>query len=1041
MADRLVVRGAREHNLQDVSLDLPRDQLIVFTGLSGSGKSSLAFDTIYAEGQRRYVESLSAYARQFLGQMDKPDVDFIEGLSPAISIDQKSASRNPRSTVGTVTEVYDYLRLLYARIGKPHCPVCGRPVARQSPQQIVDRILAMEDGTRFLVLAPVVRGRKGEYSGLLDDLAKQGFARVRVDGTTLELSDRAQLDLARYENHTIEVVVDRLIRRDDIRRRLTESLETALGLAEGVAEIVVVDADGTEQEAITFSQHLACTHCGISFEDPSPRNFSFNSPYGACPACTGLGTKYEVDPELVVPDPSKSLSEGALAPWSGARSQYFDRMQWAVADLGGFSVDTPWEDLSKADQDLVLYGTGDEQVHLKYRNRYGRQRSFHSTYEGIVNWLERRHTEADSDFLRDNLEGYLREVPCPECGGSRLKPESLAVTVGGLNIHALCSLPIGRAVETVGSLELSDRDHMIADRVFREVLERMQFLLDVGLDYLTLARSAATLSGGEAQRIRLASQIGSGLVGVLYVLDEPSIGLHQRDNQRLIGTLERLRDLGNTVIVVEHDEETIKVSDHVVDVGPGAGEHGGRIVHSGPVDGPDGILSNPDSITGQYLSGVKSIPVPQFRRPGTGQHLVVHGAREHNLQDVSVEFPLGQFVAVTGVSGSGKSTLVNDILLRSLAKQVHRAKSLPGLHRTITGVELGDKVVDVDQAPIGRTPRSNPATYTGVFDHIRKLFSQTNEAKVRGYLPGRFSFNVKGGRCESCSGDGTLRIEMHFLPDIYVPCEVCHGARYNRDTLEVTFRGKTIADVLDLSCEEALGFFAAQPPIARHLQTLVDVGLGYIRLGQSAPTLSGGEAQRVKLAAELSRRSTGTTLYVLDEPTTGLHFDDVRKLLDVLNRLVDQGNTVIVIEHNLDVIKSADWIIDMGPEGGDRGGTVVAEGPPEQVAAVSASYTGQVLAPMLGVLPGITAATAPTTNGTAPTKAARKRAPARKAVAAPAGKAAATKVAATRATAHKTATTKSTAKKATDTKVTAKRATVSKVTAKKASGRKAAAAR
>jgi len=1041
MADRLVVRGAREHNLQDVSLDLPRDQLIVFTGLSGSGKSSLAFDTIYAEGQRRYVESLSAYARQFLGQMDKPDVDFIEGLSPAISIDQKSASRNPRSTVGTVTEVYDYLRLLYARIGKPHCPVCGRPVARQSPQQIVDRILAMEDGTRFLVLAPVVRGRKGEYSGLLDDLAKQGFARVRVDGTTLELSDRAQLDLARYENHTIEVVVDRLIRRDDIRRRLTESLETALGLAEGVAEIVVVDADGTEQEAITFSQHLACTHCGISFEDPSPRNFSFNSPYGACPACTGLGTKYEVDPELVVPDPSKSLSEGALAPWSGARSQYFDRMQWAVADLGGFSVDTPWEDLSKADQDLVLYGTGDEQVHLKYRNRYGRQRSFHSTYEGIVNWLERRHTEADSDFLRDNLEGYLREVPCPECGGSRLKPESLAVTVGGLNIHALCSLPIGRAVETVGSLELSDRDHMIADRVFREVQERMQFLLDVGLDYLTLARSAATLSGGEAQRIRLASQIGSGLVGVLYVLDEPSIGLHQRDNQRLIGTLERLRDLGNTVIVVEHDEETIKVSDHVVDVGPGAGEHGGRIVHSGPVDGPDGILSNPDSITGQYLSGVKSIPVPQFRRPGTGQHLVVHGAREHNLQDVSVEFPLGQFVAVTGVSGSGKSTLVNDILLRSLAKQVHRAKSLPGLHRTITGVELVDKVVDVDQAPIGRTPRSNPATYTGVFDHIRKLFSQTNEAKVRGYLPGRFSFNVKGGRCESCSGDGTLRIEMHFLPDIYVPCEVCHGARYNRDTLEVTFRGKTIADVLDLSCEEALGFFAAQPPIARHLQTLVDVGLGYIRLGQSAPTLSGGEAQRVKLAAELSRRSTGTTLYVLDEPTTGLHFDDVRKLLDVLNRLVDQGNTVIVIEHNLDVIKSADWIIDMGPEGGDRGGTVVAEGPPEQVAAVSASYTGQVLAPMLGVLPGITAATAPTTNGTAPTKAARKRAPARKAVAAPAGKAAATKVAATRATAHKTATTKSTAKKATDTKVTAKRATVSKVTAKKASGRKAAAAR
>jgi len=941
MADRLVVRGAREHNLQDVSLDLPRDRLIVFTGLSGSGKSSLAFDTIYAEGQRRYVESLSAYARQFLGQMDKPDVDFIEGLSPAISIDQKSASRNPRSTVGTVTEVYDYLRLLYARIGKPHCPVCGRPVARQSPQQIVDRILAMDDGTRFLVLAPVVRGRKGEYGALLDDLAKQGFARVRVDGVTIELSDRADLELARYENHTIEVVVDRLIRRDDIRRRLTESLETALGLAEGVAEIVVVDADGTEQEAITFSQHLACTHCGISFEDPSPRNFSFNSPYGACPACTGLGTKYEVDPDLVVPDPTKSLSDGALAPWAGARSQYFERMQGAVADLGGFSVDTPWEDLSKADRELVLYGTGDDQVHLKYRNRYGRQRSFHSTYEGIVNWLERRHTEADSDFLRDNLEGYLREVPCPECGGSRLKPESLAVTVGGHNIHALCSLPIGRAVEVVGSLDLSDRDHLIADRVFREVQERMQFLLDVGLDYLSLARSAATLSGGEAQRIRLASQIGSGLVGVLYVLDEPSIGLHQRDNQRLIGTLERLRDLGNTVIVVEHDEETIKVADHIVDVGPGAGEHGGRIV------------SNKDSLTGQYLSGAKSIPVPQVRRPGNGDHLVVVGAREHNLKDVTVEFPLGRLVAVTGVSGSGKSTLVNDILLRSLAKQVHRAKSLPGLHRTITGVEYVDKVVDVDQAPIGRTPRSNPATYTGVFDHIRKLFAQTNEAKVRGYLPGRFSFNVKGGRCESCAGDGTLRIEMHFLPDIYVPCEVCHGARYNRDTLEVTFRGKTIADVLELSCEEALGFFAAQPPIARHLQTLVDVGLGYIRLGQSAPTLSGGEAQRVKLASELSRRSTGTTLYVLDEPTTGLHFDDVRKLLDVLNRLVDQGNTVIVIEHNLDVIKSADWIIDMGPEGGDRGGTVVAQGTPEQVAVVAASYTGQVLAPMLELSTGV----------------------------------------------------------------------------------------
>jgi excinuclease ABC subunit A len=949
MADRLVVRGAREHNLQDVSLDLPRDRLIVFTGLSGSGKSSLAFDTIYAEGQRRYVESLSAYARQFLGQMDKPDVDFIEGLSPAIAIDQKSASRNPRSTVGTVTEVYDYLRLLYARIGKPHCPTCGRPVARQSPQQIVDRILAMDEGTRFLVLAPVVRGRKGEYAGLLDDLAKQGFARVRVDGDPVELADRADVDLARYEQHNIEVVVDRLVRRGDIRRRLTESLEAALGLAEGVAEIVVVDPDGSEQEAITFSQHLACTHCGLSFEEPSPRNFSFNSPYGACAVCAGLGTKFEVDPDLVVPDPSRTLAEGALAPWSGARSEYFARVVAAVAVLGGFSIDEPWEKLKNADRKLLLYGAGSKQVHLKYRNRYGRQRSFHTVYEGIVPWLQRRHSEAESDFLRDNLEGYLREIPCPDCGGARLKPESLAVTVGGLSIFELCSLSIGRAVDVVADLDLSDRDHMIADRVFREVRDRMQFLLDVGLDYLTLARSATTLSGGEAQRIRLASQIGSGLVGVLYVLDEPSIGLHQRDNQRLIGTLLRLRDLGNTVIVVEHDEETIRVADHVVDVGPGAGEHGGRVVHSGPVTGPDGLESNVESITGRYLAGVQSIPVPELRRPGSGEFLSVVGAREHNLHDVDADFPLGCLVAVTGVSGSGKSTLVNDILLRSLAHQVHRAKAVPGLHRTIRGVGYVDKVVEVDQAPIGRTPRSNPATYTGVFDHIRKLFSQTQEAKVRGYLPGRFSFNVKGGRCDACSGDGTLRIEMHFLPDVYVPCEVCHGARYNRDTLEVTFRGKNIAEVLDLSCEEALAFFVHQPPIARHLQTLVDVGLGYIRLGQSAPTLSGGEAQRVKLSSELSRRSTGHTLYVLDEPTTGLHFDDVRKLLDVLNRLVDQGNTVIVIEHNLDVVKSADWIIDLGPEGGERGGSIVAVGTPEAVAGVAMSHTGKVLAPLVGV--------------------------------------------------------------------------------------------
>ncbi len=954
-----MVRGAREHNLQDVSLELPRDRLIVFTGLSGSGKSSLAFDTIYAEGQRRYVESLSAYARQFLGQMDKPDVDFIEGLSPAISIDQKSASHNPRSTVGTVTEVYDYLRLLYARVGKPHCPACGRPVARQSPQQIVDRVMAMPEGTRFLVLAPVVRGRKGEYSSLLDELSKQGFARVRVDGTTVELAERAGLDLARYEQHTIEVVVDRLVRRDDIRRRLTDSLETALGLAEGVAEIVEVTADGTEAEAITFSQHLSCTHCGLSFEEPEPRTFSFNSPYGACPACSGLGTTFEVDPDLVVPDPARSLAEGALAPWSGARSDYFQRVVDAVADLGGFSTTVPWKDLRPADRRLVLYGAGNRQVHLSYRNRYGRQRSFHTRYEGIVPWLRRRHAEAESDALRDSLESYLREVPCPACKGARLRPESLAVTVGGLSIHELCSLPIGRAVEVVGSLELSDRDHLIADRVLREVHERMQFLLDVGLDYLTLARSATTLSGGEAQRIRLASQIGSGLVGVLYVLDEPSIGLHPRDNQRLIATLLRLRDLGNTVLVVEHDEETIRVADHVVDVGPGAGEHGGRIVHSGPVTGPGGIEANAESVTGQYLSGRRSIPVPTQRRPGTGEVLTVVGAREHNLADITVSFPLGCLVAVTGVSGSGKSTLVNDILLRALAQQVQRRRAVPGLHRAIDGTDAVDKVVEVDQAPIGRTPRSNPATYTGVFDHIRKLFAETPEAKVRGYLQGRFSFNVKGGRCEACAGDGTLRIEMHFLPDVYVPCEVCKGARYNRDTLEVTFRGKSIADVLDLSCEEALEFFAHQPAIARHLQTLVDVGLGYVRLGQPATTLSGGEAQRVKLATELSRRSTGHTLYVLDEPTTGLHFDDVRRLLEVLDRLVEQGNTVVVIEHNLDVVKSADWIVDLGPEGGDRGGRVVATGTPEEVAGHPDSHTGAVLAPVLGVSRGTARPTRP----------------------------------------------------------------------------------
>jgi excinuclease ABC subunit A len=953
VSDRLVIRGAREHNLQDVSLDLPRDQLVVFTGLSGSGKSSLAFDTIYAEGQRRYVESLSAYARQFLGQMDKPDVDFIEGLSPAISIDQKSASRNPRSTVGTITEVYDYLRLLYARIGQPHCPTCGRPVARQTPQQIVDRVLELPEGTRFQVLAPVVRGRKGEYSGLLDDMAKQGFARARVDGTTVELSDRSELRLARYEQHTIEVVVDRLMRRDGIRQRLTESIETALGLTGGTAEVAVMGpageegTEGEEEEAITFSQHLACTNCGISFEEPAPRSFSFNSPYGACPTCAGLGTRYEVDPDLVVPDPSLSLAAGALAPWAGARSEYFSGMIAGVAELGGFSLKMPWSKLKAKDKKLVLYGTGTRQVHMQYRNRFGRNRSYLSHYEGIMPWLQRRHGEAESDWTREQIEHYMREVDCPVCGGARLKPESLAVTIGDRNIYELCSLSITKSVQAIGALELTERDHLIADRVLKEIRERMQFLLDVGLDYLSLARSAGTLSGGEAQRIRLASQIGSGLVGVLYVLDEPSIGLHQRDNQRLIQTLLRLRDLGNTVIVVEHDEETIRAADHVVDIGPGAGEHGGQIVHSGPVAGRKGLLTNRASLTGQYLSGRRSIPVSDRRRPGSGETVVVRGAREHNLDGIDVAFPLGCLVAVTGVSGSGKSTLVNDILLRSLAHELHRAKAIPGRHRSVEGIEHLDKVVDVDQAPIGRTPRSNPATYTGVFDHIRKLFSQTPEARVRGYKPGRFSFNVRGGRCEACAGDGTIKIEMHFLPDVYVPCEVCDGARYNRDTLEVTFRGKNIAEVLDLSCEEGLAFFANQPPIARHLQTLVDVGLGYVRLGQPAPTLSGGEAQRVKLASELSRRPTGHTFYILDEPTTGLHFEDVRRLLEVLGRLVDQGNTVVVIEHNLDVIKTADWIVDLGPEGGDGGGRLVAEGTPEQVAKTAGSFTGEVLKPML----------------------------------------------------------------------------------------------
>jgi len=946
-SDRIVIKGAREHNLCDVSIDLPRDQLIVFTGLSGSGKSSLAFDTIYAEGQRRYVESLSSYARQFLGQMDKPDVDVIEGLSPAISIDQKSASRNPRSTVGTVTEVYDYLRLLFARVGVPHDPETGEALVRQTPQQIVDRILALPEGTRFQVLAPVVRGRKGTYEQLFADLAGQGFVRVRVDGDVHDLP--VELDLARYEQHTIEVIVDRLVLREGIERRLTDSMETALQLAEGMAQIELVggrdDPEGTEPELLTFSEKLSRPSDGKSFEELAPRSFSFNSPYGACSACDGLGTIFEVDPDLVVPDPELSVGDGALAPWASGHAKYFHRLLESVCEEYDIDHDAPFESLTKKERTLLLYGVGDgTRVGVRFRNRYGRTRSYSAKYEGVIPYLKRRHGEAESDGAREAIEGYMRLVPCATCGGARLNPLALAVTIDDLNIHQLCELSIAEAAERLVDLHLDDRQTMIAERILKEINVRLRFLCDVGLEYLSLSRSAATLSGGEAQRIRLASQIGSGLVGVLYVLDEPSIGLHQRDNHKLIETLQRLRDIGNTVLVVEHDEDTIRVADHVVDIGPGAGEHGGRVVHSGTVKG---LLRAKGSITGQYLSGRRSIPVPEQRREPGEQWLRIRGAREHNLQNVDVDLPLGCLVSVTGVSGSGKSTLVNDILLRSLMQHVYGSRVPPGLHKRIEGLEHLDKVIDIDQSPIGRTPRSNPATYTGVFDHIRKLFAKTNEAKIRGYLPGRFSFNVKGGRCEACSGDGNIKIEMHFLPDVYVPCEICKGARYNRDTLEVTFKGLTIADVLDLPIADALEFFSNQPTIARHMQTLVDVGLGYVRLGQPATTLSGGEAQRVKLASELAKRSTGHTIYLLDEPTTGLHFEDIRKLLTVLTRLVDQGNTVLVIEHNLDVIKTADWVIDLGPEGGRGGGTIVAEGTPDHVATVEGSYTGAFLAPLL----------------------------------------------------------------------------------------------
>ena len=943
IGENLVVRGAREHNLKDVSLDMPRDSLIVFTGLSGSGKSSLAFDTIFAEGQRRYVESLSAYARQFLGQMDKPDVDFIEGLSPAVSIDQKSTSRNPRSTVGTITEVYDYLRLLYARIGKPHCPECGDPISRQTPQQIVDQVLELPEKTRFQVLAPLVRERKGEYVELFRQLQTQGFSRARVDGVVYGLDEVPKLK--KQEKHSVEVVVDRLTVNPSSRRRLTDSVETALGLGHGYVVLDFVDLDETDpQRERIYSEHLACPRDGLSFEELEPRSFSFNSPFGACPECSGLGTTREVDVELVVPDPDLSLSEGAIAPWSrGTVSGYFARLLEAIADELEVDVDAPWKSIPAKAKKIIMGGYP-EQIHVQYRNRYGRRRSYYTEYEGVIPYVKRRHAEAETDASRERFEGYMREVPCAACNGSRLKPLTLAVTIEGRSIADIAALPIGDAAKVLRGMTLSDRDAAIASRVLKEVNERLQFLVDVGLHYLSMDRAAGTLAGGEAQRIRLATQIGSGLVGVLYVLDEPSIGLHQRDNHRLIETLVRLRDLGNTLIVVEHDEDTIRTADWVVDIGPGAGEHGGQIVVNGTVKD---LLKSKESLTGQYLSGKRRIEVPAERRPQERGWITVSGAREHNLKNVTAKFPYGNLVCVTGVSGSGKSTLVNDILYAVLARDLNGARIVPGKHKNVTGTEEIDKVVHVDQSPIGRTPRSNPATYTGVFDHIRKLFAATPEAKVRGYQPGRFSFNVKGGRCEACSGDGTIKIEMNFLPDVYVPCEVCHGARYNRETLEVHFKGKTIAEVLDMPIEEALGFFEAVPAISRHLSTLVDVGLGYVRMGQSAPTLSGGEAQRVKLASELQKRSTGRTVYVLDEPTTGLHFEDIRKLLGVLQSLVDKGNTVIVIEHNLDVIKSADWLIDLGPEGGSGGGTVVAEGTPEDVAATKGSHTGEFLAPLL----------------------------------------------------------------------------------------------
>ena len=943
MNDSLIIRGAREHNLKGVDLDLPRDTMIVFTGLSGSGKSSLAFDTIFAEGQRRYVESLSSYARQFLGQMDKPDVELIEGLSPAVSIDQKSTSRNPRSTVGTVTEVYDYLRLLYSRAGVQHCPVCDAVISSQTPQQIVDQVRSLPEGTRFQVLAPIVRGRKGEYSELFGELRGRGFNRVRVDGAVERLDNPPTLN--KRLKHDIEVIVDRLVVRDGIRQRLTDSVETALGLAEGLTIIEQVDLpDNDPDRERRYSEKRACPNeHPLALDEMEPRTFSFNAPYGACPACTGIGTRLEVDPELVVPDEELTLAEGAVAPWS-SHQKYFTRQLEALGKELSFDVDTPWRALPARAREAILRGK-DYEVKVTYRNRWGRERIYSTGFEGVLDYVMRKHDETESDWSRERYQAYMREIPCPVCDGARLKPEVLAVRVGGLSIAQLCELPISEARDFLADLNLTGQAAQIAGSVLTEINARLGFLVDVGLDYLSLARGAATLSGGEAQRIRLATQIGSGLVGVLYVLDEPSIGLHQRDNTRLIETLQRLRDLGNTLIVVEHDEDTIRSADWIVDIGPGAGELGGEVVYSGDVAGLAGAEG---SITGDYLAKRRRIEIPDKRRErDKNREVTVVGARENNLKDVTVSFPLGVLTAVTGVSGSGKSSLVNSILYQVLANRLNRARGVPGRHKTVRGVEHLDKVVHVDQSPIGRTPRSNPATYTGVWDHIRKIFAAVPESKVRGYGPGRFSFNVKGGRCESCKGDGTLKIEMNFLPDVYVPCEVCHGARYNRETLEIRYKDKTVADVLDMTIHQAAEFFSASSVISRHLNTLVEVGLGYVRLGQSATTLSGGEAQRVKLATELQRRSTGRTIYVLDEPTTGLHFEDIRKLLGVLQGLVDKGNSVVVIEHNLDVIANADWVIDMGPEGGKGGGTVVVTGTPEKVAATESSYTGQFLAPML----------------------------------------------------------------------------------------------